>query len=45
MEFDLTLPKTITGSDKIIEHSVPGPVISLPFSTDAGQFFIEFCFR
>ena len=44
IEFDLTIPKTLLGGEPI-EHTVEGRAIYLPFSTDAGEFFVEFCFQ
>jgi chemotaxis protein CheX len=44
MEFDLTLPSMSVGLDQPIKHSVKGSPILLPFSTEAGDFYIELCF-
>jgi len=38
---DLTLPSVFTGDPHEIKHTVSGPVILLPFTTEAGDFFVE----
>jgi chemotaxis protein CheX len=45
MEFDLTLPSMTVGQDSSIKHAVEGIPILLPFSTEAGEFFVELCFN
>ncbi len=44
MEFDLTLPSTMVGNSKPLQHSVKGEPIILPFNTNAGVFYVELCF-
>jgi chemotaxis protein CheX len=44
IEFDLTLPSTTVGNKQAINHSVQGHPILLPFTTDAGEFYLELCF-
>ncbi|MEE8059386.1 MAG: chemotaxis protein CheX [Pseudomonadales bacterium] len=44
MDFELTLPTVIVGTDKPINHSVQGNPILLPFTTEAGEFYLEFAF-
>lgn len=44
LEFELTLPSTIVGQDKPLVHSVEGKPIVLPFSSPAGDIFVEVCF-
>ena len=44
LEFDLTLPDTWVGKGQPTGHNVKGKVIVLPFSIDAGDFYIEICF-
>lgn len=43
-DFALTLPKIVSGTNHIVKHSVDGPVILLPFSTEPGTFYVEICF-
>lgn len=43
IDFDLTLPSMIVGRVPI-KHSVDGVPLVLPFSTDAGKLYLEFCF-
>jgi len=44
-DFDLSLPSVKSGNDHLVEHSIKGPVIVLPFTTDKGSFFVEICFK
>ena len=44
MDFNLTLPSTHVGNDLPLNHSVSGDILVLPFTIDAGEFFLEFCF-
>lgn len=43
-EFDLTRPSVLLGKESTLNHRVKGDAIIIPFSMDAGDFFIEFCF-
>jgi len=43
-EFDLTIPSVLVGKDATVVHSVKGDPIVIPFSMDAGDFYIELCF-
>jgi chemotaxis protein CheX len=47
IEFDLTRPSMLIGSDQILEHTIQGKAqtIVLPFTTDAGNFYLEMCFN
>lgn len=45
MDFNLTLPSTSLGNKLPLKHSVDGDIIVLPFTTDAGEFFLEICFN
>ena len=45
MEFDLTLPSTVLGKGQPMKHCVTGEPIVLPFDTDAGKMYVEFCFN
>jgi len=42
-DFDLTLPTVKSGDDHEVTHSVEGVTIIMPFSIDAGEFFVEVC--
>lgn len=44
MEFELTRPAMQVGREQLIEHDVKGTTIVLPFTIDAGDFFVEICF-
>lgn len=44
LEFDLTLPTTLLGQDQPLLHNTQGEIILLPFTTDAGAFYLECCF-
>jgi len=43
-EFDLTLPNVIAGAGHEINHTVNGPVVSIPFQSEPGEFVVEVCF-
>jgi chemotaxis protein CheX len=43
--FDMAIPSVISGKDHIIRHKSKAPIVIVPFSTDAGDFFIEICFE
>jgi chemotaxis protein CheX len=42
--FGLSLPTVLFGEGHTIRHGVDGPRILLPFSAEAGEFFVEICF-
>lgn len=44
LEFDLTRPTTLVGSDQQLEQPADRMAIVLPFSTNQGNFYVEFCF-
>ena len=44
IDFELTLPKVLTGENHPIKHSFIGTTILLPFTTNAGEFYVEACF-
>lgn len=44
-QFGMTLPAVLFGTDYTIEHSVGGPRIVLPFTTECGEFYVEICFE
>jgi chemotaxis protein CheX len=43
--FDMAIPSVIAGKDHIIRHKSKAPIVIVPFSTSAGDFFIEICFE
>lgn len=43
-DFNLTLPTVLAGENHQVKHSVEGTTILLPFSTNAGEFYVEACF-
>ncbi len=43
--FDMALPTVISGKGHIVHHKSISPIISVPFQTGAGKFFIEICFE
>ncbi|MCK4950441.1 MAG: chemotaxis protein CheX [Gammaproteobacteria bacterium] len=44
-DFNMSLPTVISGENHSVEHKSDGPTIVLPFSIEAGDFFIEVCFE
>lgn len=42
--FGLSLPEVLAGEDHVIPHTVEGTKVILPFTTDAGEFYVEICF-
>ena len=44
IDFELTLPKVLTGINHQVKHSFIGTTLLLPFTTDAGEFYVEACF-
>ena len=43
--FDMAIPSVVAGKNHIIEHKSKAPIIVVPFSTGAGDFYIEVCFE
>ncbi len=43
--FDMAVPAVIAGPGHVIRHKSGKPVIIVPFSTEAGEFFMETCFE
>lgn len=43
--FDLAIPAVVSGKNHRIIHKSKGPKIVVPFTTDAGKFFVEICFE
>lgn len=44
-DFNLTLPTVLAGENHQVKHSVEGTTILLPFTTNAGEFYVEACFN
>jgi chemotaxis protein CheX len=44
-EFDMSTPAILVGKDHTVHHEFSGRTILLPFSAQAGQFFVEICFE
>jgi chemotaxis protein CheX len=44
INFDMSLPRVLTGENHIIDHVSGGTTIVLPFTADSGQFYVEICF-
>ncbi len=42
-DFDLTLPSIVVGEAHQVKHSVEGVTLIMPFSIEAGQFYVEVC--
>ncbi|MBG0777973.1 MAG: chemotaxis protein CheX [Desulfovibrionaceae bacterium] len=43
--FQGSTPSVVMGDKHTITHVSKAPVISIPFETDHGTFFVEFCFE
>jgi chemotaxis protein CheX len=43
--FEMAIPSTVAGRGHTITHKTDGPVIVVPFDTEAGDFYIEVCFE
>lgn len=44
-KFAMAIPTTIMGENHTITHNSKGPIIIIPFNTEAGAFFVEVCFE
>ncbi len=42
-DFNLTLPSVVVGEGHSIQHSVEGVTLILPFTIEAGEFYVEVC--
>jgi chemotaxis protein CheX len=42
--FDLARPIVIVGKTQQVGHTAKTPVIVIPFTTEAGEFYVEVCF-
>lgn len=43
--FDMAIPSVVAGKGHVIHHKSKAPIINVPFSSEAGEFFIEICFE
>lgn len=43
--FDMATPVVVTGKDHDIIHRFKGSKVIIPFSIEAGEFFVEICFE
>ena len=43
--FQGAIPSIISGHNHEVRHVTKGPILSIPFSTDAGTFAVEVCFK
>ncbi len=43
--FQSAIPTVISGKGHEIKHITKGPIFSIPFSTQAGTFTVEVCFK
>jgi chemotaxis protein CheX len=43
--FDGAIPSIISGHNHEVRHVTKGPILSIPFSTGAGSFTVEVCFK
>ncbi len=41
--FEAAIPSVVTGANHEITHITEGPIIAIPFHTEAGNFTIEIC--
>jgi chemotaxis protein CheX len=44
MKFDMAIPTMIQGQHHIVEHKTNGSVVVIPFTIEAGEFYIEAAF-
>jgi len=42
-DFDLTLPSVVVGEGHQVKHSVDGVTLLMPFTIEAGEFYVEVC--
>ncbi len=43
--FQGAIPSVVSGHKHEVRHVTKGPILSIPFSTDAGDFTVEVCFK
>ena len=42
--FNMSIPTVVSGKIHTVEHRSDGPTIIVPFTSEAGKFYIEVCF-
>jgi chemotaxis protein CheX len=43
--FQGAIPSVVSGTGHEIKHVTKGPILSIPFTTQAGEFTVEVCFK
>jgi chemotaxis protein CheX len=43
--FQGAIPVVVSGEEHEVKHISKGPILSIPFSTQAGNFVVEVCFK
>ncbi len=43
--FDMAIPSVISGKNHVIRHKSKAPIVIIPFTSEAGDIFIEVCFE
>lgn len=43
--FQGAIPSVVSGPGHEVKHITKGPILSIPFSTNAGNFIVEVCFK
>ena len=44
-DFEMSTPDILVGKEHVVHHQFTGKAILLPFTAEAGQFFVEICFE
>lgn len=45
LNLSISLPTVVVGDDHVVIHKFEGEKIILPFTTEAGKLYVEFCFQ
>jgi chemotaxis protein CheX len=45
LNIQAAIPSVIMGKNHSVHHITSGPIMAIPFSTDHGEFTVEFCFQ
>jgi chemotaxis protein CheX len=43
--FQGAVPPVVSGPNHEIKHIMKGPILAIPFNTEAGNFIVEICFK
>lgn len=43
--FQGAVPSVVSGPNHEIKHITKGPILAIPFNTEAGNFIVEICFK